>query len=560
MKQRLVLGVLVGSTVVATADPKAIDLATELKAIAAKVPLASPPPLTPVAGAGCTAPSAAEKTDARKRALAWIDKEHPDEVGALAAAPDDATLRITVGCKDSAGAIVLDVSQDRGPRKKKEGVFGEFRRNYLFRVTPAAIEVLAEDTSTSSAAWSEWADEGRIALRGQLDVDGDGALDVVYADHEHEGGSVISEDQLHVRFATGKIGESAHVMELSDVRLVGNQLVIAGATRAGAMFYACMRPDLHLVPCAAAKSLQAAADKRALVDRFAGAVAEDVPDRDQLALDLATLGVTGNRKATLLAAASATDPALRVQRKVIAFLVKAELLEPAPMPELFAQTHAEAQTYLDGLAAKLGDTPCTLTALTADEKAKATAWIKKQDEKAQDVAIEPSSCGPYMWVGWSAPNSKDGKRREALLGRDATRIIGFTYDMEMPSPDLAHLEHWFVHGGTTVGVVIGGQNLWVIANGKPVATTKGENLAFYRADDRFSETSLDIFVDGGTLWHATPTGRERLDMTLVKDHEARRAAIALLSQQMASSDAKYLAALQLVGADKALIAEAKKLP
>jgi hypothetical protein len=99
----------------------------------------------------------------------------------------------------------------------------------------------------------------------------------------------------------------------------------------------------------------------------------------------------------------------------------------------------------------------------------------------------------------------------------------------------------------------------VISNGKAVASTKGDNLGLYHADDRFSESSVDVFIDGGTLWHATPTGRERLDMALVKDHEARRAAIARLVAGPAGNAAKYAAALELLGADKALVAEAKKL-
>jgi hypothetical protein len=62
------------------------------------------------------------------------------------------------------------------------------------------------------------------------------------------------------------------------------------------------------------------------------------------------------------------------------------------------------------------------------------------------------------------------------------------------------------------------------------------------------------------LWHATPSGRERLDLALVRDHEARRAALALLTQSSPTSAAKYIAALQLLGADKALIADIKRLP
>lgn len=560
MTRSLVLGVVLGIAAVTAADPRTVDLATELKAIAAKFPAPSDTRFAPVAAAGCTAPTAAERANVEKRALAWIDAQHPEERGSRSGGPDDSTVVVNVGCKDASGAIVLDVSQDRDLRKRKQNAFTETRRNYLLRVTPSQIEILAEDTSTSSAAWSEWADEGRIALLGQLDVDGDGALDVVYSDHEHEGGSIITEDQLHVRFANGKVGESGQIVNVSDVKLVGTQLAIAGTTRFGETFYVCLGSDLHLAPCAAAKPLQAAADRRAILDRFRVGTAGDLPDRDRLVQELAALGIVGKRAAPLLAVASKTDPAVRVAREVNAFLVKANLIEPAPMPELVTQKHADAQAYLDGLAAKLGDTACTALPLTAEDRAKATAWVKKQDEKLPDLEIQPTPCGPFVWVGWWPRDSQDGRRRQALLGRDGTRILGFTFEPDAPGPGLAQDEHWFTHDGTIVGVVIGGENLWVIANGKPVATTKGNQLAFYRADDRFSETSTSIFLDGGTLWHATPAGRERLDLSLVKDHEARRAAIALVSQATATGDARYVAALQLLGADKQLIADTKKLP
>jgi hypothetical protein len=382
----------------------------------------------------------------------------------------------------------------------------------------------------------------------------------VYSDHEHEGGSHVTSDSVHVRFATGKTGEAGRVTNLVDRKVVNKQLVIAGESREGARVYACLGADLHFSPCAASRALQAEADKRAIIDRFSQAAPNNLPDREQLAMDLGALGTRAQRRAQLVAAAPETDPGTHVQRKAIAFLVDAGLLEAAPMPDIFDQTHPEAQTYLDGLAAKLGDTTCATSPLRAEDTAKANAWIKKQDEKASEIKIEPASCGPYTWVSWWPPNNTDNKRREALLGRDGTRIIGMTYEPQMPGdPGFSFMQQWFSHGGAIVGIVIGSGSLFVISNGKVVASTKGDNLGLYRADDRFSESSVDVFVDGGTLWHATPTGRERLDMALVKDHEARRAAIALLVAGPAGNAAHYAAALELLGAGKALVAEAKKL-
>jgi hypothetical protein len=562
MMKSLVFGVLVGTAMAAHADAKPTDLPAELKAIAAKYPPPKDQRWQPAAGPGCTAPTAAERAAAMKRAFAWIDQQHPEEFYS-----SDAEMNI--GCKDAAGVLVLDVSQDRDLKNKKDG-FTERRRNYVLKLSAAAIDVIAEDTSTSTQAWSEWADEGRISLLAQLDVDGDGALDIVYSDHEHEGGSRTTADRVHVRFATGKTGEAGSVTNLVDLKVVNKQLVIAGESREGARVYACLGADLHFSPCAASKALQAEADKRTIINRFSRAAPNDLPDREQLAMDLGALGTRAQRRAQLVAAARETDPGTHVQRKAIAFLVNAGLLEPAPMPEIFNQTHPEARMYLDALAAKLGDTRCATSPLSAEDAAKANAWIEKQDEKASEIKIVPAPCGPYTWVSWWPPNNPDNKRREALLGRDGTRIIGMTYEPQN-DPQVRDDEgfwltqQWFSHDGTIVGIVIGSDNLnrhapslFVISNGKAVVSTKGD-LDLYRADDRFDEPSFDVFVDGGTLWHATPMGRERLDMALVKDHEARRAAIALLVAGPAGNAAKYAAALELLGANKALVAEAKKL-
>lgn len=553
----LALVAIVGFAATARADTT-IDLAKELRAIAAKFAIKDDRQTHPVAGRGCTAPTPAERAAVKKRVFAFIDAKHPSERGVTAESRDDSGLVVQLGCKESSGALVLDISQDREPAKPTPGAYGT-RRNYLMRVSATAIDVLAEDTSTLSMNWMEWADMGRISLLAQVDIDGDGALDVVYSDHEREGGAISSYDFIHVRYASGKLGESAQIEGLVDVKLVKNQLVLAGQNRNDEIIYVCLARDLHVAPCAASAPLQRAADRRAIVSRYRAIDPSDLPDRDVLAQELAMLGIPSKRRAPFVISTRETTAAERAQRRVTAFLVKANLVEPAPMPELVTQTHAEARTFLDDLATKLGDTPCTTTPLTDAEKTTATAWVKKQDAKAADVVIAASTCGPYIWVTWSATQN-DGKRRSVLLGRDGTtRILGFTYEPDMPDDGPAHSEKWFVHDGTIVGIAIANQHLWVIANNKAVAQTKG-NLAFYRYDDRWGETANSIFVDGGTLWHATPTGREKLDMALVRDHEARRAAIALLQRDPPSGNPKYLAALQLLGADKALIAECKKLP
>ena len=46
------------------------------------------------------------------------------------------------------------------------------------------------------------------------------ALDIVYSDHEYEGGAIDSYDKLHVRYATGRRADSAQITNLADARLV----------------------------------------------------------------------------------------------------------------------------------------------------------------------------------------------------------------------------------------------------------------------------------------------------------------------------------------------------
>ena len=98
----------------------------------------------------------------------------------------------------------------------------------------------------------------------------------------------------------------------------------------------------------------------------------------------------------------------------------------------------------------------------------------------------------------------------------------------------------------------------VAVTAEVVAQTKGD-VGMYHYDV-WAEDSIDVFSDGGALWHATPTGRDRLDPALIKDHEAKRAAVARLHADFPSGAPAYLAALRLLGADGPLIAECAKLP
>ncbi len=94
---------VVAATALAHADP-----ASELRAIAAKRIPKDTTSISPVDGARCTAVTQAERADLTTRVLAWIDSKHPDERGAITTGSIE--LEVNVGCKDTTGAVVLDVS------------------------------------------------------------------------------------------------------------------------------------------------------------------------------------------------------------------------------------------------------------------------------------------------------------------------------------------------------------------------------------------------------------------------------------------------------------------
>ena len=551
LERALIVSVVSMSVAYADPRPPAVDVVKELRAIGTKA--ARPDPrLSPAADPGCTALAKPERAAVKQRVLAWIDAQHSDE-RASSGSSDGLELVLDVGCKDASGITAIVVGQDRGTKKKGADTT---RRNYVLRVGADTIDVVAERTSSPSSWWSEWADEGGYRLVAQSDLDGDGARDLVFEDLEHEGGSTITFGHLAVRRATGAIAPIATILNYVGARLVGGQLVIGGATREGYAHYGCVGQDLFVKTCTAAADLQRQSDRQDIAARYANMIAGEVPDRELLLSELATLGVKA--RAALVAAAPETSPAQRAQRKVTQFLAKAGIDDE--LQKVVIQAHAEARSYLDGLATKLGDRACTSTPLADADRAKLADWVKRQDAKADQVELAPAACGPYVWAAWTPTG--DNKRREVLLALDGTtRVLGFTYD-SMGGPGwspFAHEEAFFGHGDAIVGIVLHDQNVWIVSGGKAVAQSKG-TVAMYRYDRRWNETAIDLVVDGGTVWHATPTGRDKLDPQLVGDHEARRAAIERMLDNGPSSDPAYLAALRALGADAALIAACKALP
>jgi hypothetical protein len=402
----------------------------------------------------------------------------------------------------------------------------------------------------------EWADEGRLAAVTKIDLDGDGATDLVWTDHQHEGGDISTWDSLSVRFATGKTAPIVRVKNLADARVVNGQLVVAGQERSDARtIYGCVGKGLRVAPCAAAASLQRAADQLDLATKLDSL--NEPPDHDLAVAWLGTLGVKGS--AALLAALPATTPRQKAERDVASFLVSKQLDDA--FQAVFEQPHPEAIAYFDQLASQLGDKPCTPAPLTDATRAKLNTWIAKQDDHPEMIELT-AECGTYAWVEWNHRGDPD--RNELLVGLDgpeSVRVAKFKQDStigEGRSAGHVYEGAFFQHGDVTVGVVIRGKNLSVIANDKVVAQSHGE-IVRYGYDRRWSERSPDLIVDSGTIMHPTPTSLEKVDRDLVKPHELYRAALERVLANPPSNEPPYLAALRTLGATPKLVAECKAL-
>lgn len=523
-----------------SSDPRA-----ELNAIGAK--LTAKRPAMP---ATCTRPAKADLASLKKRVLAWIDQQLPDEKPERPGGVEGMELEFNA-CNATGGAVV-DVSQDRTLRRDGDV---HSRSNFVLRVAGDRIEVIAARQSTASTNWMEWADEGRLGFIAELDVDGDGAADLVWSEFEHEGGADVTYDNLRVRLATGEQRPIVRVKNPSDHRVVAGQLVVAGRVHTDdRAVYACVDKDLHASRCAAAAPFQRISDRIDVAARLTAL--PEIIDRDQVAEWLAALGV--KPPAGLLAGIPATTPQQLAERHVAAFLTGKQL--DAPFQDVFDQPHPEAAAFFDRLATQLGDAPCTAAPLGDLVRAQLTDWIARHERAAEEIAVTPE-CGTYAWISWSEKG--DSERREVLMALDGPAPVKVA-KFKVP-PYIAQVgivdpyeTMFFQHGDTVVGVVVRYQNMSVIANGKVVAQSHGA-IARYAFDRRWHELSPDLVVDSGTLFHPTPAGLEKLDRSLVQDREAQRRALERVLRDPPSKDPAYLAALRTLGARAELVAECQKL-
>ncbi|MFT3696777.1 MAG: hypothetical protein QM831_26785 [Kofleriaceae bacterium] len=463
----------------------------------------------------CAPVSATDKKALEIDVKAFIDHAHPTEKPHADEYTPGLGWVFTVGCREATGAVYVDVSQDRVGKTERH------RRNYVLSVArDHQVTVIEESTSTITDDWMEWADEGRLAVIAQLDLDGDGKRDLIFSHHEHEGGSMDGYDSLVALLGTGKRVPLVTVTNLASQTVGDHELVIGAHDRdSDRTVFTCVMKDFTIARCPAAVKPQQRADRNWKSD------------------------------------------ATPARQHVIAFLESKNLDDVGN--RLFVHTHPEVATYLDQIASQLGDTRCKPAPLADDTKAKLTAWAMKQGADGSTLTIA-EECGSYAWVQYLRRGDPDVY--EFLMstsGAEPTKVQKFKSDVNLDGPmprTHSYIGSFFTHGATIVGWVLRGENLYVIANGKTVATSHGHYEAYLFDRRWYQEPSFDLFSETGNgFWHATPTGLERIDAELVRDHEAKRAAIQTLLDDDPSHDAKYLAALKLLGADAKLIAEAKKL-
>src|SRR5664279_284730 len=166
--------------------PPGYDVATVLHDIGVRTLKAHPIAVhseTWIAADGtCVRPSSAEQKQLRARVAAWIDQTYRDEKPL-------GQIEIRYGCEDATG-IVVEGNVDRVANDKDHT---SKNRGWILEIASDSIKPIDERTSTAKQNWMEWANEGTLTVLALIDLDHDGAREVVWTDTEHEGASVTSD-------------------------------------------------------------------------------------------------------------------------------------------------------------------------------------------------------------------------------------------------------------------------------------------------------------------------------------------------------------------------------
>lgn len=188
----------------------------------------------------CTRPTVEEQIALHDRIATWIDRRYSREVSDA-----DEWASVSFGCVER-GAIVVDVDADRTLKGHERPDIGRW---WTLRVTPDRIVTLAETLGTPVNDWMEWEIEASIETLALVDIDRDGAHDVLFAREVHEGGAFLATYDFSIAHATGRTTFVAHrELGLDEVVLEPHGVVLVTDIGGEETRY-CIRVGLQLRRC-----------------------------------------------------------------------------------------------------------------------------------------------------------------------------------------------------------------------------------------------------------------------------------------------------------------------
>ena len=328
----VVLGGVVAATVVITiAKPPASDLpgprlAGELAAIAKRY-LAAHPDVEP-----CVTATPAQQSAMESRLTRWIDRQFPDET-------DDGNLAVKIACDG-----IVEVSEDRTrkghPDDEARVHATSTARSWILRVD-REITVLAKAEGIGEATRMESSPEARVTVIGQVDLDGDGTRDVVWAREDLGSGNTTADYQVSVWRSTSHTSSpivnlwGIHDLEVSQDRV----LAIYPGGGIDSWIYRCIDGALAVTTCPAAAARRRSVKATALAHDYTYDTASP-SDREELETDLDLLEVPIVDRPRLLAMVAPQSRPDAVRSGVTTF-------ERAPEPddgfaEIAHRTHLAA--------------------------------------------------------------------------------------------------------------------------------------------------------------------------------------------------------------------------
>jgi hypothetical protein len=464
----------------------------------------------------CRRPDATERDQVRTHVASWVAKSLPGQTLAI-----DPELRF--GCDELTGTIV-DVHVDTA---------GQHGQGYWWtlRVRPDRIQRIVEVTGESSQDWMEWSQEVDAQTLALADLDGDGRLDVVSDRSEHEGGSMeYANDLFGITARSGRRTALGHFD--TDVTAMPGlpSLVVAIGDADDYKVFRCIGKDLTLGTCPDIALARMNVRATSAANRLAGA--DEIPDREELAADLAALGIFDP---ALLAAAPPTTREQHAERDIARW--RAEQRGERTDAELDAAGAVEEAAYELALDVALGHTPCGPTT-------KAMLAVARAGHAS---GVATPACGPYVWVTWTYETTRvqqlvivrGGRATPILRGEDP---VDDDPTME-PAPMLTGAFH---QGGAAI---LRDGRVDVVAGGEVVANQTGVDYAVLADTDRGP-----VITDGEHYFHAGTSGLEPVNdlaLALIHHHQA--------VQEARDVETPTAEQLELLGAPAWLISEVQAI-